>query len=80
MSILIYSVPQQPQNTLAALQIKLAQLTSNQPPGQPEQSVVYQQMDEQTQQTYVLPSQDPTEASQIQYVITYEIIFQVPIC
>lgn len=66
---LIYSSPQQPQNTLAALQLKLAQLTSNQQPGQSEQPVFYQQADEQNQQAYIVPSQDPTETSQIQHVI-----------
>lgn len=65
----INSVPQQPQNTLAALQLKLTQLTSSPQSGQSEQSIVSQQIDEQTQQPYVLPSQDPTEASQMQYVI-----------
>lgn len=68
MSSLIYSAPQQPQNTLAALQLKLAQLTSSPQLGQSEQSVVYQQTDEQT---YVLPSQDPIEASQIAHVIIF---------
>ncbi|XP_037045555.1 uncharacterized protein LOC119080996 isoform X7 [Bradysia coprophila] len=59
--------PQQPQNTLAALQLKLAQLTSGQqPPGQSEQPVLYQQIDEQHQQVYTGPSQDLTETSQLQ--------------
>lgn len=65
---LIYSAPQQPQNTLADLQLKLAQLTSNQQPGQTEQPISYQQTEEPMQQTYFLPSQDPIETSQIQHV------------
>ncbi|KAG4079903.1 hypothetical protein HA402_015034 [Bradysia odoriphaga] len=59
--------PQQPQNTLADLQLKLAQLTSGQqPPGQSEQPVLYQQIDEQNQQAYTGPSQDLNETSQLQ--------------
>lgn len=53
---------------MAALQIKLAQLTSNQQPGQSEQPAYYQQIDEQNQQTYTISSQDPNETSQIQQV------------
>lgn len=56
---------------MAALQLKLTQLTSNQQPGQADQSTVYQLTDEQIQQTYVTPSQDSTEASQIQHVIIF---------
>ncbi|KAJ6641924.1 Glutamine-rich protein 2, partial [Pseudolycoriella hygida] len=59
--------PQQPQNTLAALQLKLAQLTFSQQPGQPEQPIYYQQTDEQNQQPYVVPSQDPTETSHVKH-------------